>query len=351
MLSIGGFFMPKRLVLMSVAIFIICIFLLQITFIKRTIDIILLISFPFVTALIIILLIYPFILKLETYRINRMTSFLLMMFGFFIVSIVIIKYIYHMILHDFMTIINNIQILLDELIVYSEIEAKMPTFIQETMQQVAEYFQKNKSVYTERTINYLNRMIQLLLLSPIIPFSLYYLIKDMDKLKSYFKKNLDKIRFKQMMISLVIIRKQFILFFKSQLILFTVVFSVYFISFTVMNMPHKLSLSLFASLMNIIPYIGPMIGGIPILLVAHTISFNYFIISLIVMSLTQIIEGLIIAPFIIGKTVKIHPMIVLMFVLGAGYFFNLIGMILAIPILTSTYAIIQAYHENELHEH
>ena len=91
---------------------------------------------------------------------------------------------------------------------------------------------------------------------------------------------------------------------------------------------------LFAGFTNIIPYIGPYIGAIPAVIVGFSISPLAGIITLIVAVLVQMLDSIMLQPIIMGKTMKLHPVTIMIGLLIFGSFFGIIGMIVATPIIS-----------------
>ena len=93
-----------------------------------------------------------------------------------------------------------------------------------------------------------------------------------------------------------------------------------------------LILGIIMGILNIIPYIGPVLGSVPILLIAAISGWDRFWLALILIVVVQQIDNLVIQPHIIANSVKIHPVIVLVCVIAGNSIGNLIGMVLAIPV-------------------
>ncbi|MBZ9731011.1 AI-2E family transporter [Salegentibacter sp. JZCK2] len=109
---------------------------------------------------------------------------------------------------------------------------------------------------------------------------------------------------------------------------------MYFITFILFGLPYALLFTLFGAVITIIPYFGPLISGLlPILF-----SFIYFdslqkilFFSALVMVI-QLIESYVLEPLIIGKEVKLNPMVVIVAIVMGGIMWGLAGMILFVPI-------------------
>lgn len=103
------------------------------------------------------------------------------------------------------------------------------------------------------------------------------------------------------------------------------------IGYLIIGQPVAIVLGLVAGLTNMIPYVGPYIGIAPALMVSLAIAPKKIIWVIVVVIIVQQIDGNIIYPNIIGKTLKIHPLTIIMLLLAAGNIAGIPGMILCIP--------------------
>ncbi|MCU4155249.1 AI-2E family transporter [Carboxylicivirga sp. A043] len=110
-----------------------------------------------------------------------------------------------------------------------------------------------------------------------------------------------------------------------------------------MELQHAVIIGLFAGFVNVIPYMGPLIGAFFGFLVALVVyvqmpvapdflpyMFGVFIVFLIV----QLLDNIIFQPFIFSASVRAHPLEIFILILAAGYMSGIIGMFLAIPVYT-----------------
>lgn len=107
------------------------------------------------------------------------------------------------------------------------------------------------------------------------------------------------------------------------------------IGFMLSGISSPLLFAIFCAVTNIIPYFGPFIGGIPVIVVGFAINPMTGIICLITVLLVQFLEGNIIHPLIVGKAVSLHPITIMLSLLIFEYFFGILGMILAAPIVAT----------------
>ncbi|NLY71198.1 MAG: AI-2E family transporter [Clostridiales bacterium] len=129
------------------------------------------------------------------------------------------------------------------------------------------------------------------------------------------------------------IDKVFSRFLRGQLLDALIVAIVTSIALTIIRLDFAVLLGCFAGITNIIPYFGPIFGAIPAIIVALLSGgITKAIITLIVFVIIQQIDGNIIYPKVVGSSTGLHPLTVLLAVTFGGYFWGILGMILAVPI-------------------
>ena len=101
----------------------------------------------------------------------------------------------------------------------------------------------------------------------------------------------------------------------------------------------------FCGLTNIIPYLGPYIGGTPAVIVGFTQSPTIGILTLVVIAAVQFLEGNFLQPFIMSKTTKLHPVTIMLGLLVFGYFFGILGMLISTPLISVFKTIFVFYDE------
>jgi predicted PurR-regulated permease PerM len=124
----------------------------------------------------------------------------------------------------------------------------------------------------------------------------------------------------------------------------TIITLIVSISLTALGVKNALLIGFFAGLMNVIPYIGPIIAaaiGIMITLSSNMeLSFYDEMVPLlikvmIVFIVTRLIDDIIIQPNIFSKSVKAHPLEIFIIVLVGARLGGILGMVLAIPLYTA----------------
>ncbi|MBB6623059.1 AI-2E family transporter [Clostridium gasigenes] len=118
----------------------------------------------------------------------------------------------------------------------------------------------------------------------------------------------------------------------SQLFLSLIIGVLTFIILILVGVKFALVLAILNGVFNIIPYFGPIIGGVPAVFVALIDSPSKAIWTIIVMFILQQLEGNILSPKITGDSTNMHPIIIIILLLIGEMFGGLVGMILAVPI-------------------
>lgn len=113
-----------------------------------------------------------------------------------------------------------------------------------------------------------------------------------------------------------------------------ILFGFQSLGFVIAGLKASLVFGLICAVTNIIPYIGPYIGGIPAVLVGYTISPLVGTLTLISVVISQFLESYILTPLILSKTMKLHPVTIIIGLLVFEYFFGIIGMLISTPVIS-----------------
>lgn len=103
-------------------------------------------------------------------------------------------------------------------------------------------------------------------------------------------------------------------------------------------------------ILDIIPYIGPVIGTLlPVLntLTDETIAFGDFapLAVVIIVVVVNFFQSNALQPYLMGRETKMHPLLVLSSLIFFGYLFGVIGIILAIPLTGTIKTSLEYYRE------
>ena len=110
-----------------------------------------------------------------------------------------------------------------------------------------------------------------------------------------------------------------------------------FIGYSVIGLKYALVFAIFSGLANLIPYVGPSIGLIPMIISNLFTDPQKMIIAVIYMLIIQQVDGNILYPRIVGGVMKVHPITILVLLLLSSNIYGVVGMIVAVP----TYSILK----------
>ncbi len=113
------------------------------------------------------------------------------------------------------------------------------------------------------------------------------------------------------------------------------------LGFAIVGLNAPLLFGMLCGLTDLIPYIGPYIGGAAAVVVGLTQDPLVGIGALIVCVIVQLVENYILQPIVMSKASSLHPIIIIIALLVFGHFFGIIGMILATPTLTILRVIVE----------
>lgn len=105
-----------------------------------------------------------------------------------------------------------------------------------------------------------------------------------------------------------------------------------YIGFLIIGLPYALLLTMVAVLMNFIPFIGAILSTVPIFIFGLIESPSTAVWSIVVVLVAQQIQDNLVAPYIFGKSMDIHPLTTIILVLAGGDFGGIIGILVIIPV-------------------
>lgn len=119
---------------------------------------------------------------------------------------------------------------------------------------------------------------------------------------------------------------------RGQIVLMLFIFLMGLIGYTVMGLRFALALAVFAGIAELVPLVGPYIGGAPAILIALMQSPTLAIVVAVYIVVIQLIEGNILVPRIMEKAVGVSPLTVIVGILIGSTLYGILGALLAVPI-------------------
>lgn len=292
---------------------------------------------PFLIAGIITYLLHPIIEQLKNMGIARSVSIL-------IIYVLFIFLFVYILLKGTPYIINELK----------DLAENVPTYINQYREIVEQFYRKTsmmpegmrvrfeglvsdaESVAADGLVDVianLKSVLDYLLMLIIIPFVVFYLLKDFHLLEKsvwYLTPRKWRSTGRELLRNINVSLGNYI---RGQIIVCFVVGVIATIGLLIIGMPYAVILGIFIGLTNIIPYFGPIIGVFPVVAIAITVSFKLVILALVVIFTIQLIEGNILAPFIVGRSLHMHPILIIFALVVGAEVGGIIGLILSVPIL------------------
>ncbi len=133
-------------------------------------------------------------------------------------------------------------------------------------------------------------------------------------------------------------------YFLGLLLQILVLFILYTTILLIFGIKNALVIAFLCALLNLIPYVGPLIGGVIIMVLSMSSNLNMDFQTVILPTtikvmigylIAQLIDNFISQPFIFSNSVKSHPLEIFLIIIIAGLLFGVVGMIVAIPVYTA----------------
>ncbi|WP_428908552.1 AI-2E family transporter [Niallia sp. Krafla_26] len=173
-----------------------------------------------------------------------------------------------------------------------------------------------------------------------VPFLLFYMFKDGNKFPEMVGKFLPASYRSEGLKTLKDTGETLAAYINGQVTVALFVGTLSFIGYLIIDLPYALVMALIVAVTNIIPYVGPFLGGAPAVLIALFDSPTKAILVVVVITIAQQLEGNVLSPLILGKKLDTHPATIIVILLVAGNLAGLVGMILAVPFYAVTKTII-----------
>ena len=116
------------------------------------------------------------------------------------------------------------------------------------------------------------------------------------------------------------------------------------IGLALVGMPYAVLLGVLVGVLDIIPYLGPFLAAAPGVLIALTHSWPLTLWVVGIYFVAQQIEAYLLSPFIVGKSVGLHPVWVIIALLVGAELMGVMGMVLAVPAAAAIHVLLEALY-------
>lgn len=326
----------KNLILISVAVtLVVCVVLY---FSRRVVA-------PFFIAFALAYLLDPLVDRLAACKLSRTLSVLVLMLGFFFLVLgsgILLVPIFSM---QAESLAKNIPVyvgvfqewfrpILD--LISGLDPARVEAFVNEGMSRFGELPMKVlqfSSKFIWGSISNLFNIVLMFANLVIIPVVMFYLLRDFDSINEKLLKLVPprfQVKTKDIALEIDQVLSSFV---RGQLMVAGLMGTMYSIGLYLCDTPMSLSLGMMAGIVNLVPYLGLVLGFVPsaLLTYMHTQEWMPVLAVAGVFGVVQALEGMVITPRVVGENIGLHPVAVILAVLLGGELFGLAGMILGVP--------------------
>jgi len=178
----------------------------------------------------------------------------------------------------------------------------------------------------------------------LVPFLVFFLLKDKDEILDWCLSLLPKERPLMNQIGLEM-NEQMENYVRGKFLEFMIMFVVTYVVFFVFGLEYAALLAFLVGLSVIIPYLGIIAVTIPVVIVSY-MQFgwsNTFIYLILVYSVVQALDGVVLVPLLFSEANSLHPIAIITAVLVFGSWWGLWGVFFAIPLATLVKAVMRAW--------
>lgn len=294
---------------------------------------------PLFIGFVIAWLFYPLFKKFNSKGINKVLSailiFLIIIFAMLLIFYIFIPVMYNQV-NDLVSYIPNVVKSISSFIttVFDKFDIKgidISSFKQNFISVGEKYIVDLTTSLPNNIINIVKNLVSgvgIILISLVVAI---YMLIDFDNITNSFYKLFKKNKqdeYKQLFESMGVNTRRVV---NGTLLVALMVFVFDTIGFAIMGLNASVLLGLLCGLTDLIPYIGPYIGGAAAVIVGFTQGPIIGIGVLIVAIIVQLLESYILQPIVMSKAMKLNPVVIIVGLLVFGYLFGIIGMIIATP--------------------
>ncbi|MEM7563023.1 MAG: AI-2E family transporter [Pseudomonadota bacterium] len=233
-----------------------------------------------------------------------------------------------------------------------QIAAKLETFLTHYAAQMSSQFgididvseitvsllSQSSSVGQSALINVSNRLLNMIVIFILVPFLTYYLLKDFKRVRNSLMNWLPNSSFELGWVIYHNVSAQLKAYTRGVMLQSFIMAMVCSIGFSLIGLDIPILLGCITGILNLVPYIGPVISIILSLLVGAAMTpFDPSILylSVLVIIIAQIIDNVVVIPAVIANAVNLHPVQVILGIIIIGSLFGTLGVILAIPAIAT----------------
>jgi putative permease len=293
---------------------------------------------PIIVSVLLVYLLDPLVTRLESTGIHRILAILILFAVIGLLLFFVLRQLLPMVGHQLAQIVDAARDSRLENFVAQQRALLAEKFPILQNSQVAERLNQEISAFVERfvsrTLAFVVGMFSAITTVVVIPFFTFFLLKDGRRMRKLIIAMVPNRYFEMALILLHKTSLQLGNYIRGQLIVAAAVGTLCTLALYLLDVPYFLFIGAIAGLANMIPYFGPIVGGVPAVIVGFIDKGTFGIVIAIIIAFAsiQLLENVLISPFVVARSVNLHPLAVILVILAGGSLLGIMGMLLAVPV-------------------
>lgn len=313
------------------------------------------IAVPIVGSGVLFYITNPAVNFLERKKVNRIIAIILVFLLMIVIGFFSVYFVIPVVQEQSIKLSENVPNMIDSfeefLVLFQNRQDYLPESVENTLQNMINNIDTYVESLTSFLFNFLGQLFNFIFAFFLIPFFLFFMLKDGKKFIPFVTQFLSKRRaesFTKLMREVnhtlsSFIQGQFIVSFSVGLMLLAGYFAV--------GLNYALIFALFGLIMNLIPFVGPWISAIPAVIIGFFQDPMIGLWTALIMIVAQQIESNIISPNVMGKVLNVHPLTVITLILAGGAIAGFLGILFVIPAFAVFKTVLKHFYQGWLKNH
>ena len=316
------------------------------------IDFLSVVMLPVILSGLLFYLLNPLVDLMEKYKINRVLAISIIFIIIAILLIIGLAVAIPNLQRQVVVFAQNVPSYLEDAdrVIDDLVTKRLPDDFRPQLEQVLANFSTQATAWasniSSKAVNWVSALIsgtsQVIVALIIMPFMLFYLLRDGKGLRDYITQFLPNKLREPVGKVLSEVNQQLSNYVRGQITVAVIVAIMFIILFKIIGLRYAVTLGITAGFLNLVPYLGSFLAMIPALILGLIAGPVMLLKVIIVFIVEQTIEGRFVSPLILGSQLNIHPITILFVLLTSGSMFGIWGVLLGIPIYASAKVVISA---------
>jgi predicted PurR-regulated permease PerM len=293
------------------------------------------IAFPMIAAGLLFYITKPLVLLLEKIRFPKWVAILTIFLLLIGLGYLVYKFAAPIVQNQYQSLVSNIPAITNQLTglvdFWQNNHSSLPDQVENSIENYASDLQSKLQDIPGYLIGFISSLVSFLFTLVLVPFFLFFMLKDGDKLIPFITKFFDKKKGTSVKQLLEDVNHTLASFIQGQLFVSFCVGTMLFIGYWIIGLDYALTLAVIGLVFNVIPFLGPYLAAVPAILIGFFQEPKLAILAAVVMLIAQQIESNLISPNVMGKALSIHPLTVITLILAAGNVAGFLGLLFVIP--------------------